>query len=132
MNPLLNRGVPSNINNNPPIVLRCSISKDPEKDLFNAIYIHVLAIFSLNQFGFVKGPACLQQILITPMLTCINSRDHTTIDVIYLDFWMGLDSVSHEDLQIILWNTGITGSFGILLKNYETNSCQLTSIDDLS
>ena len=44
---------------------------------------------------------------------------------------MGLDSVSHEDLLIILLNFGITGSFGILLKDYKTNRCQLTSIESM-
>ena len=55
----------------------------------------------------------------------------TTIDVVYLDYWMGFDNVSHEDMLIILWNIGITGSW-ILLKDYLTNTYQLTSIDGVS
>ena len=112
----------------PSIGLLCSISKVPEKVLFDAIYIHIIPNISLNQFGFVKGCSCPQRIPITLMLTCINCRTHTTIDAIYLDFRIGFDSVSHEEL----WNIGITGSLWILLKDYLTNICQLTSIDDVT
>ena len=87
ISPILKSSGPSNITNYRPIILLCTISKILKKVFLDVIYIHVIPITNLNQFGFVKGWSCLQHLLITLMLIYNNSRTHITTDVIYLDFW---------------------------------------------
>ena len=66
------------------------------------------------------------------MLIYSNCLTCTTNNVIHLDFQKASDSVSNEELLIQRWNIGTTGSLWIMLKNYMTNRCQLSSINGVS
>ena len=66
------------------------------------------------------------------MLIYSNCLTCTTNDVIHLDFQKASDSVSNAELLIQRWNIGTTGSLWIMLKDYMTNRCQLSSINGVS
>ena len=108
--PILNSGDPANVANYRPISLLCSISKVLERVLFNPLPSHFLPYISPSQFGFMKGRSCLHQLLFTLLSIHNNSRSHIPTNIIYLDFKKDFDSVTHEQLFIKLWKSGITCS----------------------
>ena len=89
-----------------------------KKMLFESLSNHFLFYISTQQFGFMKGRSCFQQVLTTMISLYHNSRLHYATDIIYLDFKKALNSIPHGQLLIKLWKSGVTYSFWDLIKNY--------------
>ena len=76
--PILKSGKSSNVANYRPISLLCSVSKVFEKVLFESLSNNFLPYISTQQFGFVKGRSCFQQVL-TTMISLHHILDFITL-----------------------------------------------------
>ena len=94
---LFKKGSKKQVENYRPISLTCIVCKILESIIKDHIMTYFIRnnLFSVNQFGFLKGRSCVLQLL--NILSDWNNiiDDGGQIDVIYTDFEKAFDKVSH-------------------------------------
>lgn len=124
--PIHKAGDKTSIKNYRPISLLCCTSKVLEKIIHSKIMDFFLNSSPPNsQFGFLPNRSTIQQLLI--FIHNILSS-HSCTDTIYLDFQKAFDKVSHPELLLKLWTTGITGDLWKWLRSYLNNRHQSVSL----
>ena len=126
--PIFKSGDRSHISNYRPISLLCTISKVLETIIYDKVIIFLYGSISVNQFGFLQGHSCLQQILSFLNNVYNNYDNKTQTDVLYLDFRKAFDSVSHSHLLCKLKMMGITGSLWNWFEAYLSTRQQCVAI----
>ena len=107
--PVFKSGDKNSIKNYRPISLLPVVSKVLEKLVYNRIVDFISSSISSSQYayGFHRGRSTFQQLLV--FFNTIFSSPFP-IDVVYLDFRKGFDSVAHNELLLKLWKFGITST----------------------
>ena len=128
--PIHKSGERALINNYRPISLLSCSSKVLERIVYDKIIDFLTdSVINRHQFGFLTNRSSTQQLLI--LLNSIHNSHqcHASTDVIYLDFRKAFDKVSHPELLLKLWTSGITGNLWLWFKAYLSNRQQCVSID---
>ena len=130
--PIHKAGDRSLVSNYRPISLLCIISKVLERILYNRLIEFLSSSISSRQFGFLKNRSTIHQLLTFLNEVYGSSRSKSQLDVIYLDFKKAFDSVSHNELLVKLWSSGITGNLWLWFKAYLSNRSQCVTINSHS
>ena len=98
--PVHKSGNKSAVINYRPISLLCVVSKVLERIVFNKTSDFIVGAISPNQFGFLQGRSCLQQLLLFFNDIYEAAAQNIQTDVIYLDFKKAFDTISHKKTAI--------------------------------
>ena len=116
-----------------PIALTNNLMKIFERVLRKAILKHLELNTLLNttQHGFTKGRSTISQLLTyyDSILTMLEEKGDTKVDVIYLDFAKAFDKVDHTILLAKLTKLGIRGKLLNWLKLFLTNRKQRVKVN---
>ena len=88
-----------------------------------------LTIYSLSQFGFLRGISSQQQLLLFLQILFDDLKVKHQSDVIYLDFCKAFDSVSHIELLTKVWSIAIVGKLCSWFKAYLHFRLQFVTIN---
>ena len=128
--PVYKSGDKAAINNYRPISLLSCTSKILERIIHTKITDFITnSIISNNQFGFLSNRSSIQQLLIFLKHIIDSHHNHLCTDTIYLDFRKAFDTVSHPELLLKLWSSGITGSLWKWFRAYLSNRLQFVSVN---
>ena len=97
------------VSNYRPISLLCTMSKVLETIVYDKVITFLYGSISVNQFSFLTGHSCLQQLLFFLHDVYSNYDTKVQTDVLYLDFRKAFDTVSHSHLLWRLKMMGING-----------------------
>lgn len=128
--PIHKSGDKASFKNYRPISLLSCISKILERIIYNkSIGFITETVISKFQFGFLSNRSSTQQLLLflNSVFDSQSSQAHT--DTIYLDLKKAFDKVSHPELLLKLWSSGITGNLWRFFQSYLTNRQQYVSIN---
>ena len=106
--PVYKSGDRSDVRNYRPVSLLCTVSKVPEKLIYDQIIEHVYFLLSNKQFGFLKGRSCALKLLSTLTHTVESLNKNYSLDIIFLDMRKAFDSVCHNKLLLKLQAYGLT------------------------
>jgi len=98
ISPVYKSGNKSAVNNYRPISLLCVVSKVLERIIFNKISDFITIAISPNQFGFLCGRSCTQQLLLFLNDIYNSAANKIQTDVLYLDFRKAFDTIPHNKL----------------------------------
>ena len=130
--PIHKAGDRSLVSNYRPISLLCIISKVLERILYKRLIEFLSSSISSRQFGFLKNRSTVHQLLTFLNEVYGSSCSKSQLDVIYLDFKKAFDSVSHNELLVKLWSSGVTGNLWLWCKAYLSNRSQCVTINSHS
>ena len=116
--PLPKKGDLTKPSNYRPISLLSIVSKMLESIVYKKIIDFVGPKLNKNQFGFLAGHSCVQQLLRCFDEILENKDLGLPTDVVYLDLRKAFDSVPHDELLLKLWRLGITGSLWKWFRAY--------------
>ena len=129
ISPVYKSGNKSAVNNYRPISLLCVVSKVLERIIFNKISDFITVAISPNQFGFLCGRSCTQQLLLFLNDIYDSAANKIQTDVLYLDFRKAFDTIPHNKLLEKLYKIGISGNLWKWFHCYLANRVQCVRVN---
>ena len=127
--PVYKSGDRSDVRNYRPVSLLCTVSKVPEKLIYDQIIEHVYSLLSDKQFGFLKGRSYALKLLSTLTYIVESLNKNYSLDIIFLDMQKALDSVCHNKLLLKLQAYGFVGESLAWFKGYLDNRQHCVRLD---
>ena len=128
--PFFKSGDKASIKNYRPISLLSCTSKVLECIIYSKVIDHITdTVITKHQFGFLSNRSSTQQLLTFIHSIYSSHSDNAFSDTIYLDISKAFDSVSHPELLLKLWSSGITGNLWLWFKSYLSDRRQCVSIN---
>lgn len=130
--PLHKSGDKLQISNYRPISLLSNLAKIFEKILKDRItkFMNKYNIMSQKQYGFREGSSTQDAIvdLVTNIHKAVDAGEPSLC--IFIDLAKAFDTVSHQDLLVVLENVGVRGLAHDLMKSYLTGRKQRVKIEN--
>ena len=124
--PLFKKGNSADPGNYRPVSLTSVVGKVMERiikqDLMDHLNKHKL--ITNNQHGFVKGRACVTNLLETMDFTTESMASNEWVDLLFLDFAKAFDKVPHNRLILKLKGYGISGKLLDWIRAFLSNRKQ--------